>query len=408
MKVRKFLIKAAVWSITEIVFNLNGLDDLADYSEFVFEQNWAKQEKQITLIENSLMATPRNSRFGKKKLPDPQEVSASPQQNVLQLLPRRQTQSPSKTKLSKKQTYPQIIFQLAKLNLLQVLPWAGLCGGYGFLISLLDRRGLLPPILHSSAIVSLVTGLSLVVGLLLVLRINVARKYLDKGYKLWNATLDTVLNTVRGICLYIDEYEPQDQYEKESAINLVSAFIIIMKLHLRGQPITEVKPLVSQLEYKRLQVSHHPPLDIVFWLGDYFKRQYQQERLNTFQLSYLQCCTDEMLNIVGDCERVAKTSGSSVSSKVQNILLIVYTTVLPLAIVNGLGWATGAIVFLVSWIYLSANHIRGEMERPFNNQYINTYLDAICGAVGRDIDKLMQQKSQRQPRIPLDLPQKAA
>lgn len=35
----KFIAKAAFWLVAEIALNCIGLDDLADYSEFVFEKN---------------------------------------------------------------------------------------------------------------------------------------------------------------------------------------------------------------------------------------------------------------------------------------------------------------------------------------------------------------------------------
>ena len=34
---RKLLLKTSFWIATEILLNLIGIDDLADYSEFVFE-----------------------------------------------------------------------------------------------------------------------------------------------------------------------------------------------------------------------------------------------------------------------------------------------------------------------------------------------------------------------------------
>lgn len=36
---KQLLIKTAAWFIAEVVLNLAGLDNLADYSEFVFDQN---------------------------------------------------------------------------------------------------------------------------------------------------------------------------------------------------------------------------------------------------------------------------------------------------------------------------------------------------------------------------------
>ena len=35
---RKLLVKTSFWLATEIILNLVGIDDLADYSEFIYEK----------------------------------------------------------------------------------------------------------------------------------------------------------------------------------------------------------------------------------------------------------------------------------------------------------------------------------------------------------------------------------
>ena len=39
VKWRKLLLKGSVWLMLEIVLNCVGIDDIADYSEYVFERN---------------------------------------------------------------------------------------------------------------------------------------------------------------------------------------------------------------------------------------------------------------------------------------------------------------------------------------------------------------------------------
>ena len=38
----KLIVKTVIWLASEILFNFVGTDDLADYSEFVFEKNYDK------------------------------------------------------------------------------------------------------------------------------------------------------------------------------------------------------------------------------------------------------------------------------------------------------------------------------------------------------------------------------
>lgn len=420
VKWRKLIIKVAVWSIAEIIFNLGGIDDLVDYSEFIFEQDFTEREKQIILIENAIMTNRKNSRFGKKKLPDPQEILAkSRNSNVLRFFPHRKTQSkksvsPNKEKFQingdEQLHIRQIIVNLAKTLIPQLLPKIALCSGYSFLIVMLNHWGLLPEIFASQAIANTVIGLTLTLGLLLTFKINGDRDRLELGRKLFGAMAIVVRNTVRGISLYIREHEPQDRYEKESAMQLVSAFAVATKLHLRNRPITEIKPLVSQLEYKRLQVSNHAPLDITLWIGDYLQRQYEQEQLDSFQLSDLQSCINELVNILGDCERILKTSVSSINTTALRVLSLAYLIIFPIGMVGGLGWGTIFVTTFVSAICLFANEIRARIEKPFGNAHSDLYLNFICDNIQRNIDDLIQQASHShsQPRKIVNLPKKAA
>jgi hypothetical protein len=49
---KKIWIKAIFWLLTEIILNLFGLDNLADYSEFIFEQKngLAKRHAQPAIV----------------------------------------------------------------------------------------------------------------------------------------------------------------------------------------------------------------------------------------------------------------------------------------------------------------------------------------------------------------------
>ena len=46
----KSITKVLIWLTTEILFNFVGIDDLADYSEFVFESNSDKNASKLTIV----------------------------------------------------------------------------------------------------------------------------------------------------------------------------------------------------------------------------------------------------------------------------------------------------------------------------------------------------------------------
>lgn len=47
---KQLFIKTATWLVAEVVLNLAGLDNLADYSEFVFDQNAASSIDHPTIV----------------------------------------------------------------------------------------------------------------------------------------------------------------------------------------------------------------------------------------------------------------------------------------------------------------------------------------------------------------------
>ncbi len=57
----KSIAKIMIWLMAEILLNCLGIDDLADYSEFVFKNN--KDEKLIIeLVESGKLANTNNSK----------------------------------------------------------------------------------------------------------------------------------------------------------------------------------------------------------------------------------------------------------------------------------------------------------------------------------------------------------
>ncbi len=57
---KTILVKASFWLVTEIILNLLGLDNLADYSEFLFEKEVALSTYQSQVV---VVASPEPPQF---------------------------------------------------------------------------------------------------------------------------------------------------------------------------------------------------------------------------------------------------------------------------------------------------------------------------------------------------------
>ena len=286
----------------------------------------------------------------------------------------------------------QVTLRLERSILPVIFPWVLFCGVYGFLISLLHYFEV--PIAFSQksgVFTNAVLSFNIGFTLLLVFRTNTAHDRFWEGRQLWGALVNTVRNLARGIWIVVKHQSPKEQIEKEATLRLIVAFAIAMKLHLRAEPLDEqLASLMSEAQYSKLQDTNHPPLQIAFWIGDYLQHQHDRDCLNIYQLTSLHNMVDDMVDILGGCERILKTPLPLIYTIKLRQLLIIFCLILPLEIVSFLTWWTGIIMAFVSFTLLSIEQIGSEIEEPFGHDPNDLPLNAICNTILRNVEELIR------------------
>jgi len=283
-----------------------------------------------------------------------------------------------------------IFCRLNSSLILSILPWIAICGTYGIIVVSLNQTFQLSENNNLDALARIALTLNFVLSLLLAFRTNTAYNRFWEGRKLWGAMVNVVRNLTRGIWVFIKEESISDREEKKAAVKLVTAFALAMKYHLRKEKINwQLKGLVSPQQSKRIQVVDHVPLEIAFWLTDYLQKEYHKENLNVFQLDRLQSNLDDMVDILGGCERILKTPVPIIYTIIFKILLIVYFLLLPFGLVQEIGWWTAPAMAFISFIILSINEIGAEIEQPFGHDYNDLPLDFICKTILNNVEHLL-------------------
>jgi ion channel-forming bestrophin family protein len=178
--------------------------------------------------------------------------------------------------------------------------------------------------------------------------------------------------------------------EKESTLRLVVAFAVAMKLHLRREPVNaELETLMSPLHYGKLQSVNHPPLEIAYWIGDYLQHQYNRNGVHIYQLTALQKLVDDLVDILGGCERILKTPVPLAYAIKLKQLLLIYFLLEPFVLVEGLGWWTGPIMAFISLVLLGIEEVGAEIEEPFGHDPNDLPLDVICNTMLRNVEDLI-------------------
>jgi putative membrane protein len=260
-----------------------------------------------------------------------------------------------------------------------------LCGLFGVVVSGLYQAGV--PV-SLPVLASLIPNI--VLGLMLVFRTNTAYERFWEGRKLWGTLVNTVRNLARQIWVVVDERTEGDRQQKRETLKLLVAFAVATKLHLRGEPVNpELQQLLSQLRYTTITTMHNPPLEIATWIGDYLQQQYHRDRINPYQLNTLHQMVNQMVDVLGGCERILKTPIPLAYAVHLKQLLLLYCLTLPFQLVAEVQWWTGPIVVLISFTLFGIEAIGIEIENPFGHDANDLPLDAICQTMGLNLEDLM-------------------
>jgi ion channel-forming bestrophin family protein len=266
-----------------------------------------------------------------------------------------------------------------------VLPRALVCGMFGLFVSFLHyyKFSVSWPILGT-----LIPNI--VLGLLLVFRTNTAYDRFWEGRKFWGTITNAARNLARQIWVSVDEREPKDREEKVATLRAIVAFAVATKQHLRSEPINEeLQSLLAPARSEKLKTMNNPPLEIAFWIGDYLQKQYEQNRLNIYQLTAMQELLNTFVDALGGCERILRTPMPLAYAIHLKQLLLLYCLSLPFQMVKDFGWFTGIIVTIISFTLLGIEAIGLEIENPFGHDANDLPLDAICANMRRNMEDLI-------------------
>lgn len=231
---------------------------------------------------------------------------------------------------------------------------------------------------------------SIVLGLLLVFRTNTAYERFWEGRKIWGNMINTVRNISRTIWVCVVEDTPEDRQEKIITLRLLVAFAVATKLHLRAEPVNEeLETLMPAKWYEKLKSMNNPPLEIAFWIADYLQRQYERNKINSYQLTSMIKLLDMMVDSLGAAERILRTPIPLAYAIHLKQLLLIYCLTLPFQLVDEFEWWTSVFVGLISFTVFGIEEIGIEIENPFGHDSNDLPLDQICQTMKRNIEDLI-------------------
>ncbi|OUC16310.1 MAG: hypothetical protein B0A82_01930 [Alkalinema sp. CACIAM 70d] len=275
----------------------------------------------------------------------------------------------------------KVVFQWRGSVLPLVLPRSLLCGFVALMVAWIyqDFKPIALP-LRDSLIPSIV------LGLLLVFRTNTAYDRFWEGRKCWGTIIISTRNLARHIWVGVEEHSKVDRQEKIAALQLLPAFAIATRQHLRQEPMgMALAPYLLQEQLEMMGSSDNVPLEITFWLGGYLQTQYQKGHLNEHRLNVMTGHLDNLVGALSGCERILKTPMPLAYAIHLKQLLLIYCLVLPFQMVKDLGWLVAPVVIIISFTLLGIEEIGLEIENPFGKDANDLPLENFCATIERNV-----------------------
>ncbi len=225
-----------------------------------------------------------------------------------------------------------------------------------------------------------------VLGLLLVFRINSGYDRWWEARKLWGS----VVNQSRNLVLIGLHYSSSPDDWRKQLTGWTRLVSYTMKNHLRGESSrADLDRLLGSEAASRADSISHAPL----WVFSNISRLLNEARINSWMdpFSFQRAERERAILVdnVGACERILRTPIPFVLAVKLKRFIFLFLLLLPFALVSKVGLFAPLLSALITYPLLSLDQIGFELQNPFSKGSISHLpLDEICEKIEHNIAEI--------------------
>jgi putative membrane protein len=298
--------------------------------------------------------------------------------------------------IRKKEHWFRMLFIWRGSVLPQLLPRLGVLFIIAFLITVF-KETLFKYNLHLNPAPFTLFGIAL--ALFLGFRNNASYERFIEGRRLWGSLLNTSRSLTRQALSLPDK--PRDVKETSLFINGLIALAYALKHQLRHtDPAADLDRLLPSALATRIKAARYQPALLAKELGHWVQSAKNRGHIDSISQQSFDNNLNLLTDAIGGCERIAGTLIPYSYSVLLHRTIYVYCFLLPLGLVDSLGWMMPIFVTFIAYTYVALEAIADELETPFGLSPNDLALDAIC----RNIENTLLEMDDRplRPDPPAD------
>ena len=228
------------------------------------------------------------------------------------------------------------------------------------------------------------------IGVIVGFRNNSAYARWWEARGLWGQIVNNSRSFAREVTSFLHTSNPEDDAAllalEQSLIHHQIAWVHALRQRLRGLPPWDVlNPLLPAVEIASLQGERNIPFAIQRQISALLREARTLGWLNPQELQSLDQTLNDLVNAQGGAERIKNTPLPKQYDYFPMLFVQIYCLLLPIGMVENLGWFTPLGSTLVGFMFLALDKIGRDLEDPFENTIYDLPLTSISSTIETDL-----------------------
>ncbi len=252
------------------------------------------------------------------------------------------------------------------------------------------------------------------IGIIVGFRNNSAYSRWWEARGLWGQIVNNSRSLARQVYTVVrcpDSSVIQEQEEcsglRARIIHLQIAYVHALRQQLRGlDPVAEVRSALSRAEVPEKELETYAgqkniALTIQRSIGTLLREAYTRGWVNALEWQAMDRNLDDLADAQGGSERIKNTPMPKQYDFFPMLFVRIYCVLLPIGMVESLGWFTPLGSTLVGFMFLALDKIGRDLEDPFDNTIYDIPLTAICNTIETNLRQLLNETQLPAPEVPI-------
>jgi putative membrane protein len=248
-----------------------------------------------------------------------------------------------------------------------------------------------------------------VIGIIVGFRNNSAYSRWWEARQIWGQIVNSSRNLGRQVCATI---RPRPEHREADAPAIAAmqrqivyyeiAFAHALRQQLRGlAPLPEIRDLVPPEELTQLSKENNVAFALQRNIGALLREARERGWIDNWEWQSLDRNLDDLIASQGGAERIKNTPMPKQYDFFPMLFVQIYCLLLPVGMVENLGWFTPLGSTLVGFMFLALDKIGRDLENPFDNKVYDVPMTAIAKTIEINLRQMLGECNLPKPDVPV-------